>query len=81
MLDSDNQINISRLISCLEVADVYSMEIKKDDPLKGRFLVGRKVIHNRYTDKQKTVVSKEKDADGKMVGPTFRTMKSEIVAW
>ena len=25
--------------------------------------------------------SKVKDADGKMVGPAFKTMKSEFVAW
>jgi hypothetical protein len=28
------------------VTDVYSMESKKDDPLKGRFLVVKKEIHN-----------------------------------
>jgi hypothetical protein len=27
------------------------------------------------------VFSKVKDADGKMVGPVFKTMKSEFVAW
>jgi hypothetical protein len=29
-------------------------------------------IHNRYTDKWTTAVSKVKDADGKMVGPAFK---------
>ncbi len=58
------------------------MEIKKDDPLnRARFLAVRKEIHNRYTDKRKTAVSRVKDADGKMVGPAFKTMKSELVAW
>ena len=55
------------------------MQSKKDDPLKARFLEVRKEIHNRYTDKRKTTVSKVKDADGKMVGP-FKNMKSEFVA-
>jgi hypothetical protein len=32
------------------------MESKKDDPLKTRFLVVRKEIHNPYTDKRKTAV-------------------------
>jgi hypothetical protein len=44
----------------------------KDDPLKARFLAVRMEIHNRYTDKRKTAVSKVKDADGKMVGPASR---------
>jgi hypothetical protein len=57
------------------------MESKKGDPLKARFLAVRKEIHNRYTDKWKTAVSIVKDADGKMVGPAFKTMKSEFVAW
>jgi hypothetical protein len=34
------------------VTDVYIMESKKDDPLKGRFLVVKKEIHNCYTDKE-----------------------------
>ena len=50
------------------------MEIKKDDPLKVRFLVVRKEIHNRYTDMRKTAVSKVKNEDGKMVGPVFKTI-------
>ena len=57
------------------------MESKKDHPLKARFLEVRKKIHNHYTDKRKTAVSKVKDTDGKMVGPVFKTMKSELVAW
>jgi hypothetical protein len=36
--------------------------------LKARFLTVRKEIHNHYTDKWKTVVSKVKVADGEMVG-------------
>ncbi len=43
--------------------------------------MGRWEIHNRYTDKRKTAVSKVKDADDKIVGPAFKTMKSELVAW
>ena len=38
-------------------------------------------IHNLYTDKRKTGVSKVKDVDGKMFGPPFKTMKSEFVTW
>ncbi len=57
------------------------MQSKKDDPLKARFLGVRKEIHNRYTDKRKTTVSKVKDANGKSIGPVFKTMKSELVAW
>jgi hypothetical protein len=50
------------------------MESKKDDPLKGRFLVVRKEIHNRHTDKRKTKV---KDADCKMFGPAFNQNHEE----
>jgi hypothetical protein len=63
------------------VTEVCSMESKKDDPLKARFLAVRKEIHSRYTDKRNTAVCKVKDADGKMVGPAFKTMKSKVVAW
>ena len=63
------------------VAEVCSIENKKDHPLKARFLAVRKKIHNHYNDKWKTDVCKVKDADGKMVGPAFKTMKSECVAW
>jgi hypothetical protein len=63
------------------VTEICRMEIKKDDPLKVRFLVVRKELHNHYTDKWKTGVSKVKDTDGKMVGPDFKTMKSELVTW
>ncbi len=38
------------------------MENEKDDsPLKDRFLVVRKEIHNRYTNKQKTVLEIRKN--------------------
>jgi hypothetical protein len=53
------------------------MESKKDDPLKDSFLVVRKEIHNRYTDKRKTAVSRVKDADGKMFGPAFNQNHEE----
>jgi hypothetical protein len=55
------------------------MKSKTDDPLNARFLEARKEIHNRYTDKWKTAVSNVKDANGKMAGPAFKTMKSERV--
>jgi hypothetical protein len=54
------------------VTEVCSMESKKDDPVKARFLAVSMEIHNRYTDKWTTAVSKVKDADGKMVGPAFK---------
>ena len=58
------------------------MESKKDDPLKARFLEVRKEIHKRYTDKQTTAVSEVKIQMVKwLVGPAFKTMKSELVAW
>jgi hypothetical protein len=64
------------------VPEVCSMESKKDDPLKARFLEVRKEIHKRYTDKQTTAVSEVKIQMVKwLVGPAFKTMKSELVAW
>ncbi len=63
------------------VTEVCNIERKKDDPLKVRFHVVRKEIHNVYTDKWKTTVSELKHVDGKMVGPSFKTMKSELVSW
>ena len=35
----------------------------------------------RTFSKSSRLFSKVKDADGKMVGPAFKTMKSEFVAW
>jgi len=38
-------------------------------------------MRRERTFSKSSAFSKVKDADGKMVGPAFKTMKSEFVAW
>jgi D-mannonate dehydratase len=52
------------------------------------FIMDKAFCHMEHVDASRKdlfpvikVFSKVKDADGKMVGPAFKTMKSEFVAW
>ena len=56
------------------------MESKKDDPLKARFLVVSEKGNSQSPHRQEEdICFYSKDTNGKMVGPTFKTMKSELV--
>jgi hypothetical protein len=82
-------VKFKRLVlACMKLVDFIEGKLCVFDPfwaycilINTRFLAVRKEIHNHYTDNRKTAVSKVKDAGGKMVGPVFKTMKSELVAW
>ena len=65
-------------VECADSIITFSSTDGKDTILTRRNTWTAKILP--VTD-DRLAFSKVKDADGKMIGPAFKTMKSEFVAW